>query len=245
MKILVVGITPEVSSILDIPTSFASVDEAADEDEALSLLRRSSIYYQAVVAFFPGTSVSFPINLRCLEKKRGVEGKVYRPLVYILSTPELERVKKTVRLLNNGADEVMQAPIFKEELIARLQAIVRRVHGRAENLIRFYGFEILPFEQKLFYKGQKVHLPPMEMQMLSFLALHHGQCVPRELLIDELYGHNDSLLNTKVIDVRKRDIQTKLSKICGQRPIETVYGSGFRLSSEPDLCHRKGKLDVT
>ena len=151
----------------------------------------------------------------------------------ILILSGMAGIEDKVRGLGFGADDYMTKPFHKDELIARIHAIVRRSKGHAQSVIST-GELIVNLDAKTVeVAGQRVHLTGKEYQMLELLALRKGTTLTKEMFLNHLYGGMDEP-ELKIIDVFICKLRKKLDAVSGnQSYIETVWGRGYVLR-EPD-----------
>lgn len=161
--------------------------------------------------------------------------KVGTPILILSGMSEME---DKVRALGFGADDYLTKPFHKEELIARLQAIVRRSNGHSQSIIKTGKLAINLDAKTVEASGKRVHLTGKEYAMLELLSLRKGTTLTKEMFLNHLYGGMDEP-ELKIIDVFICKLRKKLSAITGDESyIETVWGRGYVLR-EPD-----GYVDV-
>ncbi len=129
--------------------------------------------------------------------------------------------------LRSGADDYLSKPFHSEELLARLEALVRRASGRGTPSIDLGDLSVLPGERAAFYKGRNVLLTAFEFRALEHLARHAGSVVSRAALIEHIYAE-DMDLNSNVIDVLISRLRRKISASL----VETVRGHGYRIPTD-------------
>ena len=127
--------------------------------------------------------------------------------------------------LNAGADDYLAKPFAMAELVARLNALIRRAHGHAQPEIACGGLRIDTAAQTVTLDGTPVRLTAMEFRLLECLAHHLGQPVSKTQLTEHLYGQ-DFDRNSNTLEV----IVGRLRRKLGEAFIETVRGQGYRLS---------------
>jgi two-component system, cell cycle response regulator CtrA len=140
-----------------------------------------------------------------------------------------------------GADDYMTKPFHRQELIARIHAIVRRSKGHAQSVITTGKFTVNLDTKTVEVEGRAVHLTGKEYQMLELLSLRKGTTLTKEMFLNHLYGGMDEP-ELKIIDVFICKLRKKLSEATGgENYIETVWGRGYVLR-DPDTAEAKRKL---
>ncbi len=134
--------------------------------------------------------------------------------------------KDVVTGLRDGADDYMSKPFVPEELIARIEALVRRSSGRAQAEIVIGDLSIDPAQKSVTYKGRDVPLTAFEFRALEHLCRNAGSVISQENLIQHIYSQ-DTDLSSNVIEVLVARIRKKISP----KVIRTVRGHGY---SVPD-----------
>jgi two-component system cell cycle response regulator CtrA len=133
-----------------------------------------------------------------------------------------------------GADDYMTKPFHREELIARIHAIIRRSKGHAQSVIRTGEINVNLDAKTVDVNGEMVHLTGKEYQMLELLSLRKGTTLTKEMFLNHLYGGMDEP-ELKIIDVFICKLRKKLAEATGgHNHIETVWGRGYVLR-EPVL----------
>ncbi len=133
-----------------------------------------------------------------------------------------------------GADDYMTKPFHREELVARIHAIIRRSKGHAQSVIRTGTISVNLDAKTVDVEGRTVHLTGKEYQMLELLSLRKGTTLTKEMFLNHLYGGMDEP-ELKIIDVFICKLRKKLAEATGgQNHIETVWGRGYVLR-EPGL----------
>ncbi len=132
-----------------------------------------------------------------------------------------------IRGFGVGADDYMTKPFSKDELMARVRAIVRRSKGHSQSLVSNGRIEVDLDEKSARVDGARVHLTRKEYQILELLALRKGKTMTKEMFLDHLYGGMDEP-ELKIIDVFICKLRKKLSAMTGgDHYIETVWGRGY------------------
>ena len=128
-----------------------------------------------------------------------------------------------------GADDYLTKPFNREELVARIHAIVRRSKGHAQSIIRTGKIAVNLDAKTVEANGHPVHLTGKEYQMLELLSLRKGSTLTKEMFLNHLYGGMDEP-EVKIIDVFICKLRKKLALVTdGANYIETVWGRGYVL----------------
>ncbi|MDT8855396.1 response regulator transcription factor [Paracoccaceae bacterium Fryx2] len=128
-----------------------------------------------------------------------------------------------------GADDYMTKPFHREELVARIHAIIRRSKGHAQSVIRTGKVSVNLDAKTVDVEGKTVHLTGKEYQMLELLSLRKGTTLTKEMFLNHLYGGMDEP-ELKIIDVFICKLRKKLAEATGgSNYIETVWGRGYVL----------------
>jgi two-component system cell cycle response regulator CtrA len=134
-----------------------------------------------------------------------------------------------VKCLGFGADDYLTKPFHKTELIARIQAIVRRSRGHAQSVVQIGDLTVNVDAKTVHVDKVQVYLTGKEYQMLELLSLRRGTTITKEVLLSQLYGGMDEP-EIKIIDVFICKIRKKLAAASnGKDYIETVWGRGYLL----------------
>jgi len=134
-----------------------------------------------------------------------------------------------------GADDYLSKPFHREELVARIHAIIRRSKGHAQSVIRIGKLVVNLDAKTVEVEGRGVHLTGKEYQMLELLSLRKGSTLTKEMFLNHLYGGMDEP-ELKIIDVFICKLRKKLAEATGgQSYIETVWGRGYVLR-EPSIA---------
>jgi len=133
-----------------------------------------------------------------------------------------------------GADDYLTKPFHREELVARIHAIIRRSKGHSQSIINTGKISVNLDAKTVEVGGKAVHLTGKEYQMLVLLSLRKGTTLTKEMFLNHLYGGMDELELT-IIDVFICKLRKKLSTATGgENYIETVWGRGYVLRDPQD-----------
>ncbi len=152
--------------------------------------------------------------------------KVETPVLILSGTADTE-VK--VQGLGYGADDYLTKPFHKDELVARIHAVVRRSKGHSQSIITTGAVAVNLDAKTVDVNKQRVHLTGKEYQMLELLSLRKGTTLTKEMFLNQLYGGMDEP-ELKIIDVFICKLRKKLANATGgEHYIETVWGRGYVL----------------
>jgi two-component system cell cycle response regulator CtrA len=152
--------------------------------------------------------------------------KVQTPVVILSGITELD---SKIRSFGFGADDYVTKPFHREELVARIQAVVRRSKGHSQSVIRTGKLAVNLDTKTVEVDGARVHLTGKEYAMLELLSLRKGNTLTKEMILNHLYGGMDEP-EMKIIDVFICKMRKKLAAACdGENYVETVWGRGYVL----------------
>jgi two-component system cell cycle response regulator CtrA len=156
----------------------------------------------------------------------------------ILILSGLAGIDDKIKGLGFGADDYMTKPFHKDELVARIHAIVRRSKGHAQSVVQTGDLVVNLDTKTVEINGQSAHLTSKEYQMLELLSLRKGTTVSKEMFLNNLYSGMDEP-EIKIIDVFICKLRKKLAHgSSGKDCIETVWGRGYVLR-EPSVVEAK------
>ncbi len=156
--------------------------------------------------------------------------KVSTPILILSGMSEPD---DKVKGLGFGADDYLTKPFNKDELVARIHAIVRRSKGHAQSTIDTGKLTVNLDSKSVEVDGQRLHLTGKEYGMLELLSLRKGTTLTKEMFLNHLYGGMDEP-ELKIIDVFVCKLRKKLAAATnGDNYIETVWGRGYVLR-DPD-----------
>ena len=152
----------------------------------------------------------------------------------ILILSGLNGLDDKIKALGVGADDYLTKPFDKRELVARIQAIVRRSKGHSDSLIKTGKLTVNLDTRRVEVDGQPLHLTRKEYGILELLSLRKGTTLTKEVFLNDLYGGVDEP-ELKIIDVFICKLRKKLSAATGgENYIETVWGRGYVLRDPID-----------
>jgi two-component system, cell cycle response regulator CtrA len=151
-----------------------------------------------------------------------------RVAIPILILSGLASIEDKVRGLGLGADDYLPKPFHRDELVARIHAIVRRSKGHAQSRITTGGLVVNLDAKIAELNGEPIRLTGKEYEILELLALRKGSTMTKEMFLNHLYGGLDEP-EAKIIDVFICKLRKKLSANGGHDYIETIWGRGYTL----------------
>ena len=156
------------------------------------------------------------------------------PVLYLTAKDDVASKVKGLKL---GAEDYMVKPFDSNELVARVQAILRRVTQKEDSYntvpaeeqgecVKYDGLTVNLTGYSVIYNGNMVEMPPKELELLYFLASSPNQVFTREQLLDKIWGY-DYIGDTRTVDVHVKRVREKI-KDGSNWSIATVWGIGYK-----------------
>lgn len=155
--------------------------------------------------------------------------KEYEDLAIIMLTARADETDKVMGL-DGGADDYITKPFSPRELVARIQAVMRRLRSGDSEKINAGVLEIDPAGHRVSVAGEDVQLGPTEYRLLKFLVMHAERVYSRTQLLDRVWGAN-VYVEERTVDVHVRRLRKALSDRGADQYIQTVRGAGYRFST--------------
>jgi len=221
MRILLVEDDPATSKSIEMMLSNANLNVYATDlgEEGIDLAKLYD--YDLILLDLNLPDINGHEVLRQLRRAR-----VDTPILILSGNDDAEN---KIRGFGFGADDYLTKPFHREELIARIHAIIRRSKGHAQSIIKTGRIVVNLDAKTVEVDGAMVHLTGKEYQMLELLSLRKGTTLTKEMFLNHLYGGMDEP-ELKIIDVFICKLRKKLSvALGGENYIETVWGRGYVL----------------
>ena len=152
--------------------------------------------------------------------------RIHTPILILTGDDSTEQKLKG---FGQGADDYLTKPFHRDELVARIHAIIRRSKGHAQSVINTGRITVNLDAKTVTVDDTPVHLTGKEYQMLELLSLRKGTTLTKEMFLNHLYGGMDEP-ELKIIDVFICKLRKKLAEATGgENYIETVWGRGYVL----------------
>mgnify|MGYP000888436858 FL=1 len=223
--ILVVEDEPAIQALIEVNLRRAGHDArlAADAESARRMVQEELPDLVLLDWMLPGMSgVDFARQLRSAPRTRGV------PIIMLTARAE-ERDK--IEALELGADDYVTKPFSPRELMARIKAVLRRHAPQStDDAVELGGLRLDPATHRVTAGGSEVNLGPTEFRLLHFLMTHPERVHGRSQLLDQVWGDH-VFVEERTVDVHIRRLRAALEAGGYDRLIQTVRGSGYRMSS--------------
>ena len=169
------------------------------------------------------------------------QARIDTPILILSGSDDTE---SKIKGFGFGADDYLTKPFHREELVARIHAIIRRSKGHSQSVIKTGMVNVNLDAKTVEVDGGTVHLTGKEYQMLELLSLRKGTTLTKEMFLNHLYGGMDEP-ELKIIDVFICKLRKKLAEATGgQNYIETVWGRGYVLR-DPQVTMMGSRLAAT
>ena len=139
-----------------------------------------------------------------------------------------------VRGLRAGADDYLVKPFAVAELLARLNALVRRQGSYMEENVEYKGFVLNSGDYTISYGGSKVQLRPREFKLIELLLRNAGKIIPRDVILERVWGIESDITENN-LDVHIGALRRKLKEIKGETLIKTIRGVGYLAEADDNV----------
>jgi two-component system phosphate regulon response regulator PhoB len=226
--ILVVEDEPAIQSLIEVNLRRAGYDVllAGDAETAQKLVNDVLPSLVLLDWMLPGMSgVDFSRRLRGDPRTRDL------PVIMVTARAE-ERDK--IEGLEIGADDYITKPFSPREMVARVRALLRRHAPQMTDLpVEMAGLRLDPATHRVTLNGQVVNFGPTEFRLLHFLMTHPERVHSRTALLDQVWGDH-VFVEERTVDVHIRRLRAQLEPVAAEGLIQTVRGSGYRFSANPE-----------
>ena len=223
MRILIVEDDSRLLTQLDVllQKNGYSVDLADDGEKALFLLQEHT-YDLAVI------DIGLPVvdGFEVIQKAR--KNNVICPIIILTAR---DRWQEKVEGLDAGADDYLTKPFHNEELLARINALIRRAAGKAHPTIEKGPISLDTLSEEVTINGQYIDLTAYEYKVLEYLLLNPQKVISKTELTEHIYDQ-DFDLDSNVIEVFVGRLRKKIDPDGSVNPIETLRGRGYRINRE-------------
>jgi len=223
MRLLLVEDDPNLSRSLAVQLEQAgySVEKSTDGREGLYYAREYPVDLAIVDLGLPSMS-----GVELIKQLRA-DGKEY-PILVLTAR---DRWQDKVEVLKLGADDYVVKPFNVEELLARVDALLRRAGGWAQSELVCGPITLDTRTQEVKVNGAKLELTSFEYKLLEYLMMHAGEVLSKTQITEALYSE-DFERDSNVIEVFIGRLRRKLDPDNSYKPIETLRGRGYRLAAE-------------
>jgi len=223
MRLLLVEDDPNLSRSLAAQLEQAgySVEKSTDGREGLYYAREYPVDLAIVDLGLPSMS-----GVELIKQLRA-DGKEY-PILVLTAR---DRWQDKVEVLKLGADDYVVKPFNVEELLARVDALLRRAGGWAQSELVCGPITLDTRTQEVKVNAAKLELTSFEYKLLEYLMLHAGEVLSKTQITEALYSE-DFERDSNVIEVFIGRLRRKLDPENSYKPIETLRGRGYRLAAE-------------
>ena len=221
MRILLVEDDLKIASFIvkGLRATGYAVDHATDGEEGLHLVLTQP-YDTAII------DIMLPIldGLVLIERMR--KEKVNTPVI-ILSAKD--SIDDRVKGLQTGGDDYLTKPFAFSELLARVQALIRRAGGISEPTQLNVGeLSINLLTREVIRGGKKIELQPLEFSLLEYLMRNKGRIVSKTMIMEHVWDYNFDPM-TNVVEARVCKLRDKIDKDFDTKLLHTVWGAGYVL----------------
>ncbi len=167
-------------------------------------------------------------GIELIRKLRNVQNKL--PVLLLTAR---SRWQDKVEGLEAGADDYLAKPFHYEELMARVNALIRRSKGNAHPVLSFANIRLDTLSQDVTVDGQLIDLTAFEYKVLEYLMFRQGEVVSKSVLTEHIYDE-DFDRDSNVIEVFIGRLRKKVDPDGVTKPIETLRGRGYRIPAQAD-----------
>lgn len=195
------------------------IEQAYDGYEAY-MLAKENIYDAIILDLMLPEMSGYDVLIKIRDEK------VVTPVLILTAKDTLNDKLKGFRL---GADDYLVKPFEREELLARLEAIIRRTNGAyKEDVVKFKDLKLNIKNRKAFIKDEEIILQGKQFDILEYLINSKGTIITKEQIFDRIWGF-DSYTTTNVVEVYASGLRKTLKKYNYDKYIKTIRGVGYMI----------------
>ncbi|MDI6746806.1 MAG: phosphate regulon transcriptional regulator PhoB [Rhodocyclaceae bacterium] len=225
-SILVVEDEPAIQALIatNLRRHGHAVSAALDAEDAMRQIKAALPDLILLDWMLPGMS-----GLECARQLRADPRTRQLPIIMLTARGEEH---DRVTGLESGADDYVTKPFSPRELLARIQAVLRRGRPQASEEVVVAGeLKLDPVAHQVMAAGQSVNLGPTEFRLLHFLMTHASRVHSRDQLLDQIWGDH-VFVEERTVDVHIRRLRAALEPSGLDKLVQTVRGSGYRFSAD-------------
>ena len=225
MRILLVEDDVKIASFVEkgLRAAGYAIDHAADGESGLQLALTEPYDAAVVDVMLPKLD-----GLSLIEKLR--QKKINTPVI-VLSAKD--SVDDRIKGLQTGSDDYMTKPFAFSELLARVQALIRRASGLSEPTKLIVGdLSMNLLTREVLREGRKIELQPIEFSLLEYLMRNAGRVVSKTMIMEHVWDY-DFDPQTNVVEARISRLRDKIDRDFAQKLIHTMRGVGYVLRENP------------
>ncbi len=194
-----------------------NVDHAYDGEEGI-LYAKQEIYDAIILDIM----MPFMNGYEVLSKLRA--DKIFTPVLILTAK---DGIDDKLRGFRSGADDYLVKPFNREELVVRIEALIRRANGNyTENVIEFNGLTLDLNSRKVMANNKEIILQGKQFDMLEYLINSKNTIITKEQIFDKIWGFN-SETTTNVIEVYASGLRKELKKLGYDKYLKTIRGVGY------------------
>ena len=226
MRILVVEDDKKIASFVKkgLEAAGFAVDHASDGEEGLHLALTESYDAAIIDLMLPKLD-----GLTLIENIR--KDRINTPIIILSAKGSID---DRVRGLQTGSDDYLTKPFAFSELLARVQALIRRSTGTSEpTTLSLADLTMDLLAREIYRGGKKIELQPREFSLLEYLMRNAGKVVSKTMIMEHVWDYHFDP-QTNVVEARVSRLRDKIDKGFGDKLIHTVRGVGYVLKEESD-----------
>ena len=225
MRILLVEDDVKIASFVEkgLRAAGYAVDHVADGEAGLGMALNEPYDLAIIDLMLPKLD-----GLSLIEQLR--KKKSNTPVI-ILSAKD--SVDDRVKGLQSGSDDYLTKPFAFSELLARVQALMRRSSGVSEpTQLNVAGLSVNLLTREVIRDGQRIELQPLEFSLLEYLMRNHGRVVSKTMIKEHVWDYNFDP-QTNVVEARISRLRDKIDRLFSRKLIHTIRGAGYVLRETP------------